>query len=111
MVGLGEYDLDTHKTLEDIAKDAQNNPAFFEEVIEHSNITPRTIMQMYMIYKFKWNWNYHGKDAWNQTSKRWCDSGMSKAYAELYDEEVSTVGMYRRLVKFEREHINGKKNK
>ena len=59
--------MDKHRLLEDIAQDAQNNPLFFEEVIEHIGLTPRNLMQMYMIYKFKWNWDLHGPTAWNDT--------------------------------------------
>jgi hypothetical protein len=99
--------MDKHKLLEDIAQDAQNNPLFFEEVIEHAGINQRNLMQMYMIYKFKWNWNFHGEKAWNDTSFKWCNSGMAKAYAQLYDEDLSVTGMYRRMVEYERGQIDG----
>ena len=95
--------MDKHKLLEEIAQDAQNNPLFFEEVIEHLGIDQRNLMQMYMLYKFKWNWNIHGKDAWNKTSFRWCEKGMAKAFADLYDDNISILTMYRRLCTYERE--------
>ena len=97
--------MDKHRLLEDIARDGQQDPQFFEEVIEHIGISPRNLMQMYMMYKFKWNWQITGPRAHNETAFRWVDSGMAKAYAELYDENLSVTGMYRRLVKYEREQI------
>jgi len=92
--------MNKHRLLEDIAQDAQNDPQFFEEVIEHTGLKPRNLMQMYMIYKFKWNWEY---DTWNDTCTKWVDSGMAGAYDFLYNEEATASTMYRRLVKWERE--------
>jgi hypothetical protein len=103
--------MDKHKLLEEIAQDAQNNPDFFEEVLEHTGIKPRNLMQMYMLYKFKWNWEYQGREAWTKTGMRWVSNGMSKAYAELYDENLSVTGMYRRMIKFEREVVENKEIK
>jgi len=95
--------MDKHRLLEEIAQDAQQEPQFFEEVIEHIGIDQRNLMQMYMMYKFKWNWKIDGKDAWNRTCIRWCNTGMAEAYSRLYKENLTVTGMYRRLVKFERE--------
>ena len=95
--------MDKHKLLEEIAQDAQQNPEFFEEVIEHTGINPRNLMQMYMIYKFKWNWRITGPDAWNKTCKRWCDTGMAGAYADIYSHDICATVMYDKLCDYERQ--------
>jgi len=97
--------MNKHKLLEDICEDAQRDPRFFEDLLEHCGMDQRNIMQMYMVYKFKWNWSmdeYHDL-GWDGTLQRWVEEpySMAAAYADLYDENASVLAMYRRLCKYD----------
>jgi len=97
--------MDKHRLLENICEDAQRDPRFFEDLLEHCGMTPRNMMQMYMVYKFKWNWSKeeHEDLGWECSLQRWVDSGLAEAYADLYDEDATVVTMYRRMCKYDRE--------
>lgn len=80
-----------HKLLEDILKDAKRNPDFFEEALEHSGISPRNLMQLYMIYKFKYMLGEElRKDpGWNYACMEWVDRNYAKKFADIYDGRLS----------------------
>jgi hypothetical protein len=77
------------KILEQICEDARNDVDFFREVLLHSGMSDRNVMQMYMIYKFKWD---YGKEimmdpGWDMTITQWVDRGYAKKFADVYKED------------------------
>ena len=94
--------MNKHKLLEDILEDLNQSPHFFEDVLEHSGMSSRNIMQLYMTYKFKFNWSKDaGRDiGYEETMQRWVDSGMAQYFAERYDEDASIRSMYQRMLQF-----------
>lgn len=87
------------KLLEDIAKDAHNDVDFFKEMLLHSCMSERNIMQMYMIYKFKWDYGQQvGKcPTWDETIFAWTEQGYAQRFADLYEPNKSVCRLVREL--------------
>lgn len=97
-----------HQLLENILADAKRDPLFFEEALEHSGISSRNLMQMYMMYKFKWTVGTEmGRDpGWDVATNQWVDRGFAKWFADLYDGRLKPSTLYQRLLDREQEHLN-----
>lgn len=99
-----------HDALEDIVKNehlAVNADAdFCAWLIEGSCIDKRTVIQAYMVWKFKYNWGVeNGDEAWLM----WYDYGMAKRFGELYDGRCTPTTMYNKMLEVERELRQNKK--
>jgi hypothetical protein len=88
-----------HKLLEDILMDARRDPEFFEEVLEHSGITQRSLMQLYMMYKFKHDFGKEiGRDPrWEGATAEFIQRGHAEKFAQVYDGRLSVKTTYERL--------------
>ena len=95
--------MNKHKLLEDILDDLNQDPHFFEDMLEQSGMSSRNVMQMYLVYKFKWLWSEEaGKDiGYSGALQRWVDGGLAEYFAERYDENASLRSMYQRVLHYE----------
>jgi hypothetical protein len=74
------------RVLEDICADANNNPDFLKEVLMHTGMEERTLMQIYMIYKFKWCVGVYEKcnPTWDNICMAWVNKDFAKMFADTY---------------------------
>ncbi len=88
-----------HALLEDILADAKRDPDFFEEALEHSGISPRNIMQLYMVYKFKYmlGEEIQADPGWNYSCQEWVDRQYASKFARIYDSNLSVKTMTKKL--------------
>ena len=102
--------MEKRQVLEDIAKDAQQNPEFFEDVLAHSGMSQRSLMQMYMIYKFKWSFSERaGTDlGWDKTLNKWVDEGYALYFDHIYTEILEVPQAYERMLAYDSKHRHKK---
>ena len=96
--------MNKHKLLEDILVDLHREPEFFETMLEHSGVSSRNIMQMYMVYKFKWNWSRESKIdiGFDGALNRWIEKGHAKYFADNYTEDASIWSMYHKMLYYDK---------
>ena len=97
--------MNKHKLLEDILTDLHQQPEFFETMLEHSGVSSRNIMQMYMVYKFKWNWSKDiGHDlGLDGALNKWVTDGYATHFANQYKEDVTIWSMYHKMLYYDRQ--------
>lgn len=88
-----------HQLLEDILADAQRDPDFFEQALEHSGMSSRNLMQLYMMYKFKYILGQEiNKDpGWDTTCYEWVERNYASKFAQVYDGRLSVKTTTERL--------------
>ena len=88
-----------HQLLEDILADAKRDPLFFEDVLESTGITPRNLMQLYMIFKFKFDLGVElGRDpGWEIASLEFYGRGYMEKFSHIYDGRLTVRSTYEKL--------------
>lgn len=68
--------------------------------------SPRVLVQLKLIDKFKWTLSEKAKKdvGWTEAIAQWIEGGCAKKFAECYDEEdnVSISSLYKKVTKSER---------
>jgi hypothetical protein len=85
---------ETFKTIDDCVHEACGGLDFAEWLIANSCINKRTILQSYMIWKFKWDKKIEEDSI---ASSRFVDEGYAKKFSDLYDGRCTARTMYERL--------------
>lgn len=85
-----------NRTLDEISSDCNHQDDFLKDVLMHGGMRARHLTQMYMVWKFKWNWGMNWDEAWN----RWVDEGYSAAFARVYQTNPLPMDCYRALLDF-----------
>ena len=97
--GVRCMNQEKHNLLEDILADAKRDPLFFKEALEHSGINNRNLMQLYMMYKFKY---MLGKElqrdpGWDYACEEWVNRNYAAKFADVYDGRLSVRTTTERL--------------
>jgi hypothetical protein len=87
---------ETFKTIDDCVHEACGGLDFAEWLIANSGMDKRTILQSYMIWKFKWDKKIEDAETATQV---YIDQGYAKRFADLYDGRCTARTMYERLFK------------
>ena len=76
-----------YSNLLDDLDDGKHQYSFFRRYIEALHPSPRVLIQMKCIEKFKWKLNKEtdSKMDWDEAIKLWSSSGYAKAFQEVYD--------------------------
>ena len=84
------------QVLDEIVKDTDNPVDFLEGVLEHTGIPSRELVQLYCIYKFKYDLGvkYGRETTWEEAGLEWVDSGNAKRYGEFYDGRRNLHTLY-----------------
>ena len=71
-----------------------------KEIMLNSGMDDRTVMQMKIIEKFKYDWSkQEGRDlGWEEASRRYVDLGYAKAFAKHWHEHAHVNEIYRKLI-------------
>jgi len=81
-------DCDCHNT--------NNRYCTLIEFITEANNSPRLLMQMKCVEKFKYE--KHADMTWNDAFNLWTDEGYAVAFGELYNEEIKFRSLYKNVI-------------
>ena len=70
-----------------------------KEIIVCSHDSPRFLVQLKCVEKFKYEESQRrGKDiGWDEAHLEWVSLGYAKKFADLYDEDLTAVELYKKI--------------
>jgi len=98
-----------HSLLEAILRDASKNPEFLEEVLEHTSMTNRIILQLYITFKFFHTWKKQNpKLTFEEANNIWTTypdvpTSLAAKFAEIYQPESKIPELYTKLELYAKE--------
>ena len=86
--------------LDDIVDDCKKEYCTLKEILVHSGISDRVLMQLKCIekYKFQLSKKYKKDYGWENTFNEWVNNGYAVKFSELYSENVYVQPLYKKIM-------------
>lgn len=88
--------------LDDICEEHCNSNKYciLKEFLTLSHHSPRLLMQMRCIEKYKWTISEKAnKDVgWADAFNKWVEDGYAKKFGDLYTEEIKFAALYKKIM-------------
>lgn len=89
-----------HKSqlLKILEEESQNPLDFLEGIVEHSGVREDALVQLFCIYKFKYDLGkkYDRKTEWEESSMEWATSTCAADFREAYNKRCNIHTIYER---------------